>query len=40
MNNKKLYIKRVSGGVSDVILKAELPAVTKSNSESHVNFTR
>ena len=35
-----LYFKRFSGGVSEIILKAELPAVTKSDSKNHVNFTR
>ena len=35
-----LYFKRFSGGVSEIILKAELPAVTKSDSKNHVNITR
>ena len=34
------YFKRFSGGVSDVILKAELPAVSGGDSKNHVNFTR
>ena len=32
------YFEHFSGGVSDVILKAELPAVTMSNRKNHVNL--
>ena len=35
-----LYFNRFSGGVSGVILKVELPAVSGGDSKNHVNFTR
>ena len=33
-----LYFKRLSLAVSDVTMKAELPAATKSTSKNHTNF--
>ena len=35
-----LYFNRFSDGVSAVIFKAELPAVSGGDSKNHVNFTR